>query len=435
MKTSTVALVALAGVFGGLGTGACTSAGGGGGSGATGGGGATGAGGSNAGASGGGAAGSGGATGGAGAAGSGNAGAAGGGNAGAAGAGTAGQGAAGNPGVSGSAGGQAQTAGASGTLGTGGGSAWSCPPASTLLGNPIPAGATPTRLAMVPPHDSFNGNGASYGNIEGPVWNGDALYVSELGNGALPPLSRILRVTLDGMVSIQIADSGSNGLALDGKGGLLSANHKVGGIVDFTNLSVPSGMPVDGVTMYNGTRFSSPNDIARRSDGNIYFSDPDYQAGGTKQPQTRVYRVAPGATTATVVDATRMEPNGVTLSLDENTLYVCSTVDGIFKYPVAQDGSVGAGTKVTSDPGDGMVMDCAGNLYVAARGLASPGVIIINPSTGATVAGPILVEGVLDVTNLAFGGPDHKTLFITALGTGSQMGLFKMTMSFPGMPY
>ena len=67
-----------------------------------------------------------------------------------------------------------------------------------------------------------------------------------------------------------------------------------------------------------GNRFNSPNDLTVRSDGTIYFTDPDFQAPSPRpQAMTRVYRLPPGATEPIVVDATLSNPNGITLSLDE----------------------------------------------------------------------------------------------------------------------
>jgi gluconolactonase len=76
---------------------------------------------------------------------------------------------------------------------------------------------------------------------------------------------------------------------------------------------------------------------------------------------------------------------------------------------------------------DGMVIDCAGDLYVA----AGQDVAVINPA-GIEV-GRINVAGVQAVTNVAFGGTDHRTLFITTLD-GSP-GIFTVAMPLPGMPY
>jgi gluconolactonase len=310
----------------------------------------------------------------------------------------------------------------------GGGPSWSCP--AGPFGNPTLSGAIPKRVAAVPPSDAFNNNNSAAGIIEGPAWLGDALYVSEIGAGPNPP-SRILKVTPAGMVTVAIADSGTNGLAVDKKGNLYGAVHKDGSVSRF---DLATGMASPMTSGYMGARFNSPNDLAIRSDGNIYFSDPSYQAViPNPQAQTRVYRVAPGATAATPFDSTLTQPNGVTLSLDETALYVAS-VGGIFKYALMADGSVGAGTAFApSLNGDGMTIDCAGNLYVAQT---SSGNVVVLSQSGAQL-GQISVPSSTGqaVTNTAFGGVDHKTLYITALGSGPQKALFEVALPIPGMPY
>src|SRR6185369_15415847 len=142
-----------------------------------------------------------------------------------------------------SASGGAGGSGGAAAGGRGGGSTTSsfCP------GGTYPAvaltGLAPTRIGAVPPHDDFNLNGAApLTIIEGPVWTGDALYVSELDyltqsealRGTMPPPSRILKVTTAGEVTIAATDVGTNGLALDGAGGLLACDHKNGAITRFT---------------------------------------------------------------------------------------------------------------------------------------------------------------------------------------------------------
>ncbi|MDP9150067.1 MAG: SMP-30/gluconolactonase/LRE family protein, partial [Myxococcota bacterium] len=309
----------------------------------------------------------------------------------------------------------------------GGSTGWTCPPGP--FGNPIPAGAVPVRVQGVPPSDAFNMNNGTFGIIEGPVWVADALYVSEIGAGANPPASRILKVTPAGMVSVAVANSGTNGLAVDRSGNFYGAVHKDGS-VSRIDLSTGAATPVASTFM--GARFNSPNDLAVRSDGTIYFSDPDYQAPSPHpQLKTRLYRIAPGTSAVTVVDDTLSEPNGVTFSLDEKTLFV-TTPGALYKYSVMADGSVGPGsmTMPTVSSGDGMTLDCAGNLYVA-----TPNAIVVLSPSGSEIGRIAVTAGVQSATNVAFGGADHKTLYITALGSGTQKGLLQVALAIPGLPY
>jgi gluconolactonase len=350
-------------------------------------------------------------------------------------------------GSSGSHSGSASTTGGTGTStssGTGSGSsapdggaeagatAWTCP-AGPFTGSPIPSGATPTRVAGVPPSDAFNNNLNNYTTVEGPVWIGDSLFVSEFPGNPNPPPSRIIQ--LQGTtVSVADADAGSNGLAVDRSGVLYGAVHADGSVSRF---DLSTGVRTAIASTYMGQRFNSPNDLAIRSDGNIYFSDPNYQAPSpAPQSATRVYRVAAGTNAVSVVDATLTQPNGVTLSLDENTLYVSSN-NGVMTYPIMSDGSTGAhpATPFTTMNLDGMAMDCAGNLYGAV--INSGGTVAVFSPSGTEIDNGLLkVTGVAAVTNVAFGGPDHKTLYITAQGNGSQaQGVFQVDLNFPGMPY
>lgn len=303
-----------------------------------------------------------------------------------------------------------------------------CP--SGPFGQPVPDGASAVRIAGLPPQDAFNDSGNTRTNIEGPVWLGDKLYVSEFEFSPTPD-SRIL--VLDpstGAVSVALASSGANGLAVDADGALLATDHKLGAIVRMT---FPLGQAEVLTGSYAGKRFNSPNDLAMRSDGTLYFSDPDYQAPSDHpQPQTRVYQLAPGASEPTSFDDSRSQPNGVTLSADELTLYVAGT-DGIFAYPVAADGVIapGSGTRLNAFGGasDGLGMDCAGNLYAT----SGQRIVVLSPDGSELTS--IAVPQAESVTNVAFGGADQKTLFITSMGSGEQRGVFRVDLNVPGLPY
>lgn len=284
----------------------------------------------------------------------------------------------------------------------------------------------------MPPLDAFNDNGNTRTNIEGAVWISDRLYVSEFPFMPAPG-SRILAIDpTGGATVVAVASSGANGMAVDSAGNLIATDHELGAILRRT-FPLSSAAPQVLVGTYNGQRFDSPNDLAVRSDGTIYFSDPDYQAPSTKpQTQTRVYRLASGASEATVIDATRSQPNGVTLSPDERTLYVAGS-DGIFAYPVAADGSIapGSGSRITGFSGssDGLGIDCAGNLYAT----SGRRVAVLSPQ--GTEIGSVSVNQAESVTNVAFGGPNRKTLFVTSMGTGNQRGVFRVELNVPGLPY
>ena len=357
-------------------------------------------------------------------------------------------GATGTGGVIGSGGsgaGGSATGGATGTGGQAGGAAggngfvpYVCP---TGMSSPtsFPAGSTATRIPGAPPMDNFDGSqGNGYTNIEGPVWITNALYVSEFGSASKPPPSRIIKIDASDNVSVAfptISDTGSNGLAVDPQGHIVSANHGVGGIVTFT---LPSGTPKTTlIDMFGGKRFNAPNDLTVRNDGSIYFTDPAGDQGNAVQPNEGVYLLPPGATAAMELISTLQGPNGITLSLDQTTLYVGDKSDGITKYPVNTDGTIGTGTAfdtadLAHENTDGMAIDCAGDLYVVR--VNEHDIIVANPA-GTTIGHITGIPGGGQLTNVAFGGTDHKTLYITVMGNIPVKGVFKLPMPVPGMPY
>lgn len=363
-----------------------------------------------------------------------------------------GQGATGSGGSSGGAGGHAtggNGTGGSATGGTGGsgtgGSAtggstgftpYVCP---TGVSSPtsFPNGSTATQINGAPPSDAFNNDGNNYEHLEGPVWITNALYVSEFGSTQTPPPSRILKIDESDTVTIafpSITDTGSNGLAVDSAGNIVTANHGIGGI---TKINVATGAVTTVIATNQGKRFNAPNDLTIRSDGTIYFSDPAGYQGNLVQANQGVYMLAPGASTAVELISTLNQPNGVALSLDGKTLYVDDNGDGVTTYAVNTDGSiVTPGTPLdTTDlahkSGDGVGIDCAGDFYVV---IGNATIYVVNPA-GSTIGTITNFPGGGQITNLAFGGANHKTLYVTSQGNGTGRGVFKLPMSVPGMPY
>jgi gluconolactonase len=334
----------------------------------------------------------------------------------------------GSGGAGDAAGGSAGSAGTGGSGGTGGTPGNSvCPAGSDALVVNL-TNVRPQRVAGVPP-DPPRGQ-----NIEGPVWIGDSLYLSEITFGGGIDPARILKHTPGAGTTVFLdmvtggmtgENAGTNGLALTNDGQLLAARHYNGSIsiIDLTNPSQIT--PV--VTGYMGTRFNSPNDVAVHSNGGIYFTDPDYQ-GPDQRPQAeeRAYWVPAGGMAQPIAMAPT-KPNGIALSRDEATLFILGQ-NGLFRYAVAANGSAGARTNMTNQSGDGMGKDCAGNLYITQGNQVRVFDRMFRELTPA-IAVP-LTGG--SVTNVAFGGPNRRTLFITSLNPAS---LFSVELNVPGYPY
>ncbi|MEO8179381.1 MAG: SMP-30/gluconolactonase/LRE family protein [Deltaproteobacteria bacterium] len=294
------------------------------------------------------------------------------------------------------------------------------------FGSPLPSNPSVQHLAAA--------GGTTAFNWEGVVWTGASLLFSEIANGNG---SQINRYTPGGGVERGVfANTGSNGLALDAAGDLLLAAHDVGGI---SHLDLPGGALTRGTQTRNGMRFNSPNDLSLRGDGNIYFTDPDFQSpSGRIQGGTRVYRIAPPQAgqgpAISVVDDSIDQPNGITLSPDGNTLYVSG---GSVLRSYSLDAS-GAPTPIrtfqqTLQVPDGMAMDCAGNVYAVENQARRVRVF----SAEGELLGTIGPQGFdnQSLTNVAFGGPNRTTLFISGFTQGDQGGLYSVELQVPGLPY
>lgn len=271
--------------------------------------------------------------------------------------------------------------------------------------------------------------------LEGPVWLADqgSLLVSDMDPAAGPQRvqpSKILRYA-PGSAAVQtaIADAGSNGLALSPDGrSIVAATHDNRSISRY-QLADLSRETI--ATDYLGAAFNSPNDVTVRSDGVIYFTDPDFQRGkraDAMNGRTSVFRISGG--TVSLVDDGLREPNGIALSPDGGTLYVGAYGENkIYSYPVSADGSTGARTQFASVGGpDGVTIDCAGNVYWAS---GADGRVHVFTPAGVQLGTIASGSG---TTNVAFGGADRQTLFITSGRTGNS-GLYSVHLGVPGYPY
>jgi len=268
----------------------------------------------------------------------------------------------------------------------------------------------------------------TFGFIEGPVWIAElgVLLFSDMalsGVLAVPP-AQIRRLRPPASFDVFVGASGSNGLALGASGQILAATHDTQSLSLF---ALGDGARTNIPVLSDGKHFNSPNDLTVTDTGSVFFTDPDYQLGDRVSETMRqgVYKVpGPLSTTsnsASLVDGTLDRPNGIALSPDQRTLYVGSSAKEIWKYELT-DGVVGARSKFAETGGsDGMTVDCAGNLYVT-----SGTVEVFAPS--GTPLGELQLGG--SPSNVAFGGADRKTLYITA---GSR--LYSIELNVPGFPY
>lgn len=258
---------------------------------------------------------------------------------------------------------------------------------------------------------------------EGPVWVAElgSLLYSDIPNNAIyrwkegDGASLWLEPTGDTAAVDAGGQGGSNGLVIDRAGRLILAQHGDRRVARLAgSLDTPRPRFDTLADKYQGRRLNSPNDMALRSNGDLYFTDPPYGlAGGDEDPAKAldvngVYRLAAdGTLTRVVTDLPR--PNGIAFSPDETVLYVADSDRDravIMAYAVRPDGGLGDGRVLFESWGDGMAVDRDGNLYVAGPG---EGVIILSPD------GDLLgsLKTTQATSNCAF-GDDGSTLYITS---------------------
>ena len=254
---------------------------------------------------------------------------------------------------------------------------------------------------------------------EGPVWHPDGyLLFSDI------PANTIYRYTPGGKPEPYLTPSGnSNGLTFDSQGRLLACEH---GGRRVSRMGADGGMETLADS-FDGKRLNSPNDIVVHSSGAIFFTDPPY--GIDPEPGEQgfngVYRLDADGT-VTLLNRDMNRPNGLALSLDESILYVDDTLNRhVLAYPLSASLDAGEPSVIldmNSDARggpDGMKLDSEGNLYVTGPG----GLWVATPEGRhlGTIEFPQLPA------NLCFGGPDYKTIFVTA-----RTGLYSIEVNMAG---
>lgn len=252
---------------------------------------------------------------------------------------------------------------------------------------------------------------------EGPVWfaDGGFLVWSDIPN------NRLLRWTPDQGVGVFRADSNYiNGNTRDREGRLVSCSHGARAILR----TEPDGTITTLADSFGGKRLNSPNDVVVKSDGSVWFTDPDYgilsdyegYKAEREQDGNFVFRLDAATGDLSVVADDFVKPNGLCFSPDESILYVADSglshdPDGphhIRAFSVGNDGTLSGGEVFAEiDPGvpDGFRADVEGNIWTSTRS----GVLCLSPE--AEPLGRINMPQM--VSNLTFGGPRRNRLFIT----------------------
>ena len=248
---------------------------------------------------------------------------------------------------------------------------------------------------------------------EGPVWlpTQKMLVFSDIPN------SKLMQWKEGEGLSVYRKSEQANGNILDLEGRLITCQHAARNLVR----TEKDGSIKVLADKFDGKRFNSPNDVAVRSDGTLWFTDPPWGLTGAAEiPGHYVFKLDPktGKVEAVVKDLAM--PNGIVFSPDESRIYIADTGGhkshpdpafhklpvGIHCYEVSKEGALGKKLFAIKQGSDGLKFDVKGNLYTT-----DGNYVKVYDAEGKLWEKIAVPEG---PANICFGGDDYKTLFITA---------------------
>jgi gluconolactonase len=296
--------------------------------------------------------------------------------------------------------------------------------------------ATDALEQLIDPAEDFRLLGSGFVFTEGPAWNTAGKY---LMFSDIPADARWRWSQQRGMELVMKPNFKGNGMVYEPDGSLLVCEQVTSCLVRFR----PDGERQLVAFHYQGRYLNSPNDVVTRSDGSIYFTDPNYGRWPVAVGVGRecdldfqgVFRVPPGGGEAElVVDEKEFEqPNGLCFSPDERVLYIDDR-QNLKAFDVAPQGSLSNCRLLHDDMGstevpgngnpDGMRCDERGNIWCTARG----GIWVIDPS------GQLL--GIIETPevsgNLVWGGDDLRSLYVC---TSTTVHVVRTKVASAPLPY
>lgn len=256
---------------------------------------------------------------------------------------------------------------------------------------------------------------------EGPVWHPEGFYYF------VDIKSNLLYRMVPGQAPVKVRETlGGNGTTFDLQGRLINCEGD-GRRVTRTEADGTVTVLVD---RFEGKRLNRPNDVICHSNGSLYFTDPGIRVPLAEREleNAAVYRIAPDGAVSVV--ALFEYPNGLAFSADERTLYVANTRWTQYIHALELDA---AGSMVrrrvfadmsadgTNGVPDGMKIDTAGRVFCTGTG----GVWVFEPD-GTHIG---IIETPEVCANVAFGGPDLRTLLLTA-----STSVYSLRVKTPGLP-
>ena len=257
---------------------------------------------------------------------------------------------------------------------------------------------------------------------EGPLWHPDGFwYFVDVRD------SKLFRITLGKPAELVRTTVGGNGCTFDLQGRLINCEGD-GRRVTRMELDGTVNVLIDS---FEGRRLNRPNDVICRSDGTLFFTDPSIRVPAHDRDvgEGAIYRIAPDGSAHHVCWVEY--PNGLALSPDERTLYIANTRWTAYIHAVELDTTgnmvrrrifADMSTDVKEGVPDGMKVDVNGRIFCT----GPSGVWVYEPD-GTKIG---IIETPEVCANVAFGGPDLRTLMLT-----SSTSVFTLRTKAPGVAH
>lgn len=301
-------------------------------------------------------------------------------------------------------------------------------PRTNWLEAPLPVAATlftalPDEFRRPRPNrwgDINMGGQLLHSFLEGPSFDREGrLYVTDI------PYGRVFCIDPQGRWRLVTEyDGWPNGLKIDAQGRLFIADHRRGVL----QLDPATGRVQPLLETWRSESFKGVNDLFFASNGDLYFTDQGQT--GLHDPTGRVFRWREPQGLACLLD-TGVSPNGLCLNADETQLYVSMTrANAVWRLPLMADGGVSkVGLHVQLSGGigpDGLALDVEGGLVIA-----HPGTTAWRVDRHGLRTHAITYPEELFITNLAFGGPQRRDLYLVDSRRGE---ILKATLPVAGRP-
>lgn len=256
--------------------------------------------------------------------------------------------------------------------------------------------------------DARRGGKPVHSFLEGPSFDRDGnLYVTDI------PFGRVFRISPQRRVELVAEYDGEpNGLKIRADGRIFITDYRNG----VMELEPRTGRVTPVLERRYSERFSGVNDLFFAQNGDMYFTDQGRT--GYQDPTGRVFRISAAGRLECLIHS-GINPNGVVTNLDESVLYVAMTnANAVWHVALMPDGGVTAAGNMLQLSGgigpDGLALTAEGGLVAAHPGMGAVWIFSRRgePLYRVNSCGSDLV------TNIAFGGPDMRSLYMTDSGLG-----------------